>query len=492
MLIAGTGAGGATLGYALAKAGRRVLFVEQGRDLSSATALRGTWPEATIQYRMSGDEGRRQVLIDGGRNPESYEDGRSGKPLVPVIGFGTGGSSSLYGMVLERRYPHDLEGWPMDYQELAPWYAQAECLYEVRGSSDPLRAGETGCPEPRQPLSPANESMFAHLRRIGLHPYRLHLASRRLPDCKLCQGYLCGSHERCKNDARVTCLEPALQTGNARLIGNARLVRLESMNRRVTAAIVEVNGEEIRLTAKLYVLAAGALSTPRILLRSGLANGSGLVGRRLMRHAIDLFVLACGPRHHRPIDSKELSLNDYYAKPGERLGTVQSFGLAPRPEYLRNRPGRNFWKMLGAAAVPIGRLFGNAPVVAGILEDSPLPENRVEVRRTGGRLEYRLSPPDIARRSRLSRLIVRAFARYAAVPVFGSSDREALGHVCGTAVFGHDPGQSVLNPQNRAHEVDNLYVVDASFFPTSGGVNPALTILANALRVAHHIHHEVL
>ena len=381
MLIAGAGAGGATFGYALAKAGRRVLFVEQGRDLSRADALRGEWAEATSQYRLAGSGGRGQVLIDCGRNPESYEDGASGKSLVPVIGFGTGGSSSLYGMVLERRYPHDFEGWPIEYTDLAPWYAQAERLYEVRGSSDPLRPKETGCEEPPEPLSAANEATFAHLRRAGLHPYRLHLACRRVPDCKLCQGYLCGSVDRCKNDARVTCLEPALRTGNARLIENARLVRFDSANRRVTGAVVQVNGEEIRLTARLYVLAAGALSTPRILLHSGLANASGLLGRRLMRHAIDLFVLTLGLRHNRPADAKELALNDHYAKPGEWLGTVQSFGMAPALESLRNRPGRNIWKMLGPAAVPIGRLFHGAPIIAGILEDRPLPENRVEVPR---------------------------------------------------------------------------------------------------------------
>jgi choline dehydrogenase-like flavoprotein len=313
-----------------------------------------------------------------------------------------------------------------------------------------------------------------------------------VPDCRLCQGYLCSSNDRCKNDARITCLEPALQTGNARLIANARLVRLESMNRRVTAAVVLMNGEEVQLTAGLYVLAAGALSTPRILLVSGIGNGSGLVGRRLMRHAIDLFVLTLGPRLDRPVDSKELALNDYYAKPGEWLGTVQSFGMAPSLEYLRNRPGRSLWRMLGPMARPISRLFRGAPIIAGFLQDRPLPENRIEVCPTGGRLVYRLPSPDMARRSRLRRLIVRGFARYGPIPVFGSSDREALGHVCGTAVFGHEPAASVLNPQNRVHEVDNLYVVDGSFFPTSGGVNPALTIMANALRVAHHIHHEIL
>ena len=492
VLIAGTGTGGATFGYALAKAGRTVLFLEQGRDLSGGKSLRGIPAEATPEYQNADGDQRRQILIDCGRNPETYEDAVAGTPLTPFIGYGTGGSSSLYGMVLERRYPHDFEAWPITYEDLAPWYAEAERLYEVTGSADPLRPGEESCPEPEAPLSAANEAVFSHLRKTGLHPYRLHLASRRVQDCRMCQGYLCGSRNRCKNDARVTCLEPALQTGNASLLANARLLRLESRGRRVMGAVVQAEGREIRIHAKHYVLAAGALSTPRILFRSALANGSGLVGRRLTRHAIDLFVLALAPRHTDPAGSKELALNDHYATPGDWLGTVQSFGMAPPLDYLRSRPGRNLWKMLGPAAVPLSRVFCNAPILAGLLEDRPLPENRVEELPGGGRITYRLSPPDMARRTRLRRRILRGFARFAPVPVFGTSDREAVGHAAGTAAFGSNPETSVLNAQNRAHEVDNLYVVDASFFPTSGGVNPALTIAANALRVAHHLHHEVL
>jgi choline dehydrogenase-like flavoprotein len=493
VLIAGTGAGGATFGYALAKAGRSVLFVEQGPDLDAPEALRGAPPEATSHYRSADATERRDLLIRAGRNPEAYGDGVSADSFVPFIGYGTGGSSSLYGMVLERRYPHDFEGWPIAYQDLAPWYAAAESLYEVTGSTDPLRHHEPGCPEPSVPLSEGNHALFAQLRRGGLHPYRLHMASRRLTNCTLCQGYLCNSIERCKNDARVTCLAPAVRTGNARLLANARVVRLEFANRRIQAAIVQIDGREVRLTAKIYVLAAGALSTPQILLNSDVANRSGLVGRRLMRHAIDLFVLALGPRYQHARESKEVGLNDYYAtRSGEWLGTIQSFGMTPTLDYLRNRPGRNLWRMLGPAAVPICRLFSKAPIMASILEDKPAADNRVEVSRTGARILYRLPAADAARRSELRWKVLRGFARFAPVPVFGTTDRQALGHVCGTTVFGENPQKSVLNPANRAHDVDNLYVVDGSFFPTSGGVNPALTIMANALRVAHHVHSEVL
>ncbi len=180
VLIAGTGAGGATFGYALAKAGRSVLFLEQGPDLCSPESLRGSPPEARPQYRSADANQRLETLIRSGRNPESYDDAAAGEPFIPFIGYGTGGSTSLYGMVLERRYPHDFEGWPIAYEDLAPWYTAAEQLYEVQGSTDPLRQNEPGCSEPEIPLSQANQVLFAHLRRAGLHPYRLHLASRRL------------------------------------------------------------------------------------------------------------------------------------------------------------------------------------------------------------------------------------------------------------------------------------------------------------------------
>lgn len=492
VLIAGAGAGGATLGHALARAGRTVLFVEQGPDLSAPDALRGMPPEAVSNFRAAARSERDETLMRGGRNPEPYLDALAGDAFVPFVGFGTGGSSGLYGMVLERRRPDDFDGWPIGYGDLEPWYAEAERLYAVRGSVDPLRPREPGCEEPAVPLSPANQVLFNHLSRSGLHPYRLHLACQRIDGCGICQGYLCPSERRCKNDARVICLEPAIATGNARLLARTRVIGFEADGRRVRHAVLRDGTGEFRIGAKLFVLAAGALSTPRILLDSRIGGTSGLVGRRLMRHAIDLFVLAAAPAFGHASESKELGLNDYYGSGAGRLGTIQSFGMAPPLDYLRNRPGWNIWRLLGPAAAPISRLFANRPIVASILEDRPSLDNRVDLSGATPRIRYRLPPGDSHRRRRLARKLMRAFARFAPVPVIGTSSRPALGHVCGTALFGADPASSVLDARNRVHETANLFVADASFFPTSGGVNPALTIAANALRVADHIHREIL
>jgi choline dehydrogenase-like flavoprotein len=212
-----------------------------------------------------------------------------------------------------------------------------------------------------------------------------------------------------------------------------------------------------------------------------------------MRHAIDLFVLTFAPRFARESECKELALNDFYAPRKEWLGSVQAFGKVPTLEYLRAQQGPNLWRTLGPAAAPLAAAFRNAPIVASILEDQPVVENRVEADAQGrGKIFWSLTEADRARRARFRRIMLRTFARFGPVPIFGTSDRKALGHVCGTAAFGVDPGNSVLDRLNRVHAFDNLFVVDGSFFPTSGGINPSLTIAANALRVADAVHRQAL
>lgn len=472
VLVVGAGLGGATLGHALARAGRSVLFLEAGRDLSAPDALRGSPAEASV----APDRWARS-----GRSAEELLDLHAGDCIRPFTGAGTGGSSALYGMVMERRAAWDFVGWPFGLEELLPWYAAAEALYGVR--------------PPAAPLSPANEKIFAHLRRQGLSPYRLPLACERRSDCRLCQGHLCDAPEGCKNDAARVCLTPALVTGRARLRTETRALALLWEDRRVTGVIAEERGQRRAFRGRIVVAAAGALATPRLLRASALPDASGLLGRRLMRHWIDVFVLAAGPRYRKPAETKELGLADFYTGP-ERLGLVQALGATPSAAYLRQQPGRNLWRWLGPLAAPVVRCFEGRPLIAGILDDSPDPANSIEPAAPGepfaGRYAYRLPAPDHARRKGFGRRIRRAFARWLPVPVFGTDARKALGHVCGTAVFGVDPAHSVLDPWNRFHALDNLYVADASFFPTSGGVNPALTIAANALRLADHLHREVL
>lgn len=500
-LVIGTGMGGATLGHALARAGWRVLFVEKGRaTFRHADTLRGAYPDLAPGDRV-------QALRRGGRWHETLRDGRRG--FVPLMGCGSGGSSALYGMAMERFFPADFEpgrhragetdvpsAWPIDYATLAPYYDRAEALYGVRGGRDPLRPPAPELP-PAPPLSPVGAELHGHFRHRGLHPYRLPQACAFLPGCACCQGHLCP--RACKNDAGRVCLEPALADHGAVLLDECELLRLEADARQVTAAVCRQGKVTRKLTARHYILAAGALSTPALLLRSssadwphGLANRSGLVGRHLMRHLVDLYLVFTRARTDRR--QKELGLSDLYLADGRKLGSLQSFGVLPPAAMLLDDLQRGLPPPLAPLLTPLrpllrpalDALLDGGVLLAAILEDLPYADNRV---RPGPPLsvEYRLHAADRARLASFRQAVRQALRPYRYLALHQAEKNTMLAHVCGTCRFGDDPAGSVLNRHNRAHDLVNLQVVDASFFPSSGGTNPALTIAANALRVADHL-----
>lgn len=507
-LIVGTGVGGATLGYSLAARGWRVLFVEKGRaGFSREDTIRGDYPELHGLV----DETSAQLLARGGRWTEPILDGA--RTFVPLIGSGTGGSSALFGMAMERFRPCDFDGsggdsadepgdlppaWPISFGDLAPWYGQAERLYRVRGERDPLLPpiGQALLSAP--PPSPQNIELHAHFQARGLHPYRLPLACEWQPDCRCCQGYLC--ERNCKNDASRICLEPAMRDHGAHLIEGCEAVRLEADRKRVTGVVCRYAGAEQVLRASRVVLAAGALSSPRLLLDSasatwpdGLANSSGLVGRHLMRHLIDLHLVMT--RAGIACARKEIGVNDFYANGRQKGGTLQSFGVLPPPSLLAAAISDDLRQFAPWAAplfrltsplvrTGLRRLLERGVLLASILEDRPHVDNRVLV--DGGRLriDYRIHAGDKRRLHRFRRQIRKALSPYRVVTLAQAGKNAMVAHACGTCRFGTDPALSVLGPDNRAHDLENLWVVDGSFFPTSGGTNPALTIAANALRVA--------
>ena len=517
-VIVGTGMGGATLGYALAKAGHRVLFVERGLDLQARNCGRiyGRFVEDDPGFRNLSEAEQQHRIALGGRSTDQLEDRTNGRAarFSPYVGCGTGGSSALYGMVLERLFPVDFargpaqpedrgsslpETWPIRYEDLQPWYESAERLYRVRGGVDPLRPNEGHALLPAPPLSPENAEIFDTLTRQRLHPYRLHTACEQVDGCHTCQGHLCGSG--CKNEASGICLLPAIEKHGACLLTECAALFLDADTSKVKRLICSWRGQHIELRSKIFVLAAGALFTPALLLNSksaswphGLANTSGLVGRNLMRHSIDLYALTNAPPLGEGALTKEVAFNDLYDRGSDKLGTVQSFGTPSPLGFLQNRPGFNLWRLLGPAASFLWRTYSRQPILGAIMEDLPYSKNRVEPEgeiTESGRyrlsMHYGLSSGDLIRRQRFRKALAQVLAPFKPIRVRGTTDRPALGHVCGTCRFGTGPGTSVLDPWNRAHGVSNVFVVDASFFPTSGGLNPALTIAANALRVAHHL-----
>lgn len=530
VVVIGAGMGGGTLAYALASAGQSVLVCEQGRsDLGRDRRFKGAYAESLFASPEIPQSKHSEILKESGRWWEEIDDISDGtvRPFIPFVGSGAGGSTALYGMALERFFASDFapgrnhpaargaelpEVWPVSFETFLPYYAAAENLYGVRGGGDPpgceASLGQRLAPPP---LSGSSLELFTFLGGKGLHPYQIPLACEHVPGCRGCQGYLCAKN--CKQDSWQACLAPAIARHRTQFLDDCRVVRLEASQDTVQRAVCIRRGETIKLEAKVFVLAAGALATPAILLRStsahwshGLANDSGLVGRFLMRHFVDLYAVFA--RHHTGGNghAKQLALNDFYVHGGMKLGSLQSFGDMPPPativagllDDLRHGP---LGRATAAVAVAqpalrwiMGRLFGRSTVLASILEDLPYTDNRVALATGspdggGDRLaiRYRLHEYDRERIRFFRELVAGALRPYRFMLIKQAENNQRIAHVCGTCRFGDDPSRSVLDANNRAHSVSNLYVVDASFFPSSGGTNPALTIAANALRVAEHL-----
>ncbi len=522
VIVVGTGMGGGPLGYALGRSGRRVLFVEKGRSTLPGVpgTIRSSIPEVAEPLACRSADTYYDALARAGRSTDEVEDisGRSPRRYMPGIGSGTGGSSALYGMVCERFFVRDFtprqnfrnpgdstvpDAWPITYDEMSPWYAAAERLLGVRGQPDPLRpeAADVDLPA-APPFSASNQPLVDYLTSRGLHPYHLPMACDYVDGCDDCNGYLC--HRSCKNDAARNFLLPAVAEHGAHLLTECRVVRLDADRTQVRQVICEHRSGTLTFNAKVVVLAAGGLGTPMLLLNSrsddwprGLANGSDWVGRNLMRHLIDFIVV--WPQRGSKVtgENRQIGLNDFYFWEGEKYGTVQSGGTVPPIEALTNHPGWQFeaLRLMSPAARPIyERFFSGALQFAAILEDLPYLDNRVlpcdrpsSDGRQRLRLQYRFHPSEIERRTTFLRHLKELFEPFRNFRVQGATDNSVLSHVCGTCRFGIDPKTSVLDRYNRAHELDNLYVVDASFFPSSTGINPSLTIAANALRVAEHV-----
>lgn len=498
VVIAGAGMGGAVLAHGLARRGLRTLVLERGRDLvRDRDVFRGDHAELHPRFDVSTSE----ALRAAGREDRAI--GWNGADVIPEVGAGAGGSSALFGGVLERFFPEDFEprrhydagasalpdAWPISYRELVPHYAEAEALFEVCGGPDPLRDGDAR-PASEWP-GPASAAVGEALTRRALHPYPVRRGRTRA-GCAGCQGYLCATE--CKRDAGSVALARAFAAG-AGTVFECAVERVDADRRRVRHLEVSHAGGGARVRARVFVLALGALRTPALLLASrgpewpaGVANGSGAVGRHLMRHGIDIWALRGAPPAASADDAKALAFTDFYARGREKLGAVQSFGVPPPLAYLRRQALVPLHWRLGPLSRWLWRRYARTPLLASILEDFPYAENRVTVA-TDGRpqVTYRQRESELHRRRTLQELLRAAFRGLGATLVSDRDAPKALGHVCGTCRFGDDPATSVLDRDNRAHELDNLYVADASFFPSSGGLNPALTIAANALRVADRI-----
>ncbi|MDH4067218.1 MAG: GMC family oxidoreductase [Acidobacteriota bacterium] len=500
VVIVGTGAGGGTMAYALAATGARILVIERGEMVPAED---DNWsPEAVwrdLRYRTS----------------ERWLDER-GEPFVPYMHYGVGGNTKYWGSVLYRLRREDFgalahedgvsPAWPIEYDALAPYYDRAERLYGVRGEvgADPTDPPRGPFPHPAVPHAPGMQALVEGLRQQGLHPSPLPLGLLRPGEdggcilCNTCNSFPC--RIGAKSDADVCCVRPAIERPNVTLWTNtfARRLLTDGSGRRVATVEVDRRGEVLRVGAALVIVSCGAANSAALLLRSaspahpeGLANSSGLVGRRYMAH---LATMMQGFHPLRPNDTvfqKTVAINDYYLKGPDSpypLGHIQSQG----------RTHGIMAKVVGDTIIPgIPLSAYNAWVSRGVdwlvmSEDLPHPDNRVTVD-SQGRLQLHYRPNNLAPHGRLVNETRRILRRLGFWKVMTHSHKNRnTTHQCGTMCFGSDPATSVLDPYCRSHDVANLFVVDASFFPSSAAVNPALTIVAQALRVAEHIEAEEL
>ncbi len=489
-VIVGSGIGGATTAFGLAPTGAEIVILERGERLRDTPETRDL---AAIF--------RRGVF----RPDETWLDG-DGKPFNPGNYYYVGGNSKFFGAVMYRLRAEDFEAhdhlegttvsWPFGYDELEPWYCQAEKLFSVRGQlgDDPTEPYHSeDYPFPPVPHEPQVEDAAERLRRQGLHPTPLPLSVdveawlRRAPTpWDAVPDTFSG-----KIDAETGPLARALEFPNVRLVTGAKVERLEvdPRGRDVTAVVYRRNNTEHRICPKTTILAAGAVNSAVVLLRSdrrkgtgGVGNTSGLVGRYFMNHNATALIAVDVRKSYDTVHAKTLAINDFYFADDEAsvpLGNVQLLGKVSAPILSANLL---FWSPEFALR-PICRRALDWYLMS---EDLPSAESRVYL--DGGRIVLNWQPTNLKAHGLLVDRMRSIFRRAGYQLIFTKPfGRGEPSHQCGTNRMGTDPATAVLDPFCRSYDHPNLYVVDASFLPSSAAVNPSLTIAAQALRVANHL-----
>jgi choline dehydrogenase-like flavoprotein len=486
IIIIGSGAGGGTVARELAGTGLKILILERGDFIPQEDH---NWNPVSVWKDLKY------------RTTETWLD-ESGAPFRPYTHYCVGGNTKFWGTVMYRLRPDDFKAtehidgtspaWPIDYETLAPYYDRAERLYEVHGQQGADRTeGPRGpYPFPPVPHSRVVGTIVEQLIAQGLHPSPLPLGLREnCIFCNTCNSFPCKIHA--KSDAEVCAVRPATAHGNVTLWTNASARKLitDATGRRVEAVEVERNGRVEKVSAPLIIVSCGAVNSAALLLRSasdkhpnGLANSSGLVGRRYMAHLATMMQGFHPLRKNDTVFQKTVAINDFYWK-GPRssypLGQIQS-------------QGRTHGVMAQTVVPQVPVWAYDAWVARGVdwlamTEDLPKLENRVTLAE-GGRIRLQYKPNNVRAHDELvleTKKILKKLGFW--IVMAHSHKAKNTTHQCGTLVFGTDPTESVLDTHCRTHDVDNLFVVDASFFPSSAAVNPGLTIVAQAIRVADHL-----
>jgi len=505
-IIIGSGAGGGTLAQHLSSSGKKILILERGDFLK----------------RESQNWNAEAVFMDNRYvSKETWYDSE-GKAFQPQVHYFVGGATKMYGAALFRLRKEDFgelkhedgisPAWPISYEEMEPYYTKAEHLYQVHGArgEDPTEP-PSSAPFLYPPVShePRIQKLCDNLKKAGYHPFSapcaIMLNEKNLPfsrciRCNTCDGFPC--LVQAKADAEMIGVRPAIEFPNVTLITNALVSKLntDESGKKVTEVVAEIDGRQEIFKGKIVVVSCGAANSAKLLLMSanekhpqGLANFSDQVGRNYMFHNSQA-VLAISLEPNLTQFQKTLSLNDFYFGTKEfpfPMGNIQMVGKSSSAMYRGEKP---LATML-APTIALDKLADHAVDFWLSTEDLPDPNNRISVDQEGKvSLHYRHNNQTAQKKlyeklkSMLSdlemhpdHLIPRNAYLKTDIPIAG------VAHQAGTCRFGKDPKTSVLDTNCKAHELDNLYVVDTSFFPSIGAVNPSLTAMANALRVGDHL-----
>ena len=508
IIIIGTGSGGSTMAYKLAPSGKKILILERG----------GFIPKEKENWDPH------QVVTVGRYRPNDIWYDQGDKPFKPYIHYNVGGNSKMYGAALFRFRESDFEtvqhfggtstAWPFGYDEYESYYEQAEKLYSTHGKagvdpSEPWR--KSGYPLPALPYEPLIQDLEKHLHQLGLHPFPLPMGVRLPQDYTATEAPVMLENfdgfpdlTDSKADGQVMCLRPALMNNNVTLITHAYVKQLntDESGKIVNKVVTDIKGEEIIFSADTIIVACGAVNTAALMLRSandkhptGLANSSDQVGRNLMLHHNGCLVAFTKDKINDCVFQKSLGLADFYLGADDSqfpLGEIQLMG--------RNDADTIMWL---AEKIYPGKSYEELKQMTIdfwlTAEDLPSADNRVTLTKDGNIKVY-YHRNNYAAYEKLKEKLKQVFVKlgelddkYKDVQWAGYDlDITGMSHQNGTMRFGTDPATSVLDTSCKAHDLDNLYVVDASFFPSCGAFNPSLTIAANALRVGDHLLNNVL
>lgn len=487
IVIIGSGIGGATAAYMLAPTGARILILERGQRITDSPETRDD----------------RAIFQKGFFRPKEQWLDAKAEAFSPNNYYNVGGNSKYYGAILYRYRAEDFgvmehmegatPGWPFTYDEIEPWYGKAERLYQVRGAlgddpTEPLHSSPY--PYPAIADEPSLAVVRDRLKRQGIKASSLPIAID-------IEAWLARAHTPWdafpdtftgKIDAETGPLHKALAFDNVTLLTGARVLRFEAApdGKSISAASVQQGDRVTKVKAKHFILAAGAVNSAALLLRSnGLAKGSDQLGRNFMNHNCTAMITIDPRLRNRSVHQKTFGFNDFYLKDpktGFPLGNVQALGKITGPIFKANLPS-----VPEFATRLLARYSFDWYVMS---EDLPNPESRVMLKDDRIVLDWqRSNMKGHAALVERSREVFRA----AGFPIVlaRAFDRRTPSHQCGTARMGTNPATSVVDPWCRSHDVGNLHIMDASVLPTSAAVNPALTIAAVVMRAADHLRNEI-